>query len=122
MAGGSLMTKLKKGFEEFLRAGLVEGEVPRLYGAQAQGCSPIVDLLERGDDEIQPVVPKTIARSIAIGNPADGLFAAAAIRETGGRGGGGTGARPGGGVTAPRPNTGGFPARIVRGTRGARPS
>ena len=84
MAGGSLITKLKKGFEEFLRAGLVEGEVPRLYGAQAQGCSPIVDLLERGDDEIQPVVPKTIARSIAIGNPADGLFAAGAIRETGG--------------------------------------
>jgi threonine synthase len=82
MAGGSLITKLKKGFQEFLRAGLVEGDVPRLYGAQAQGCSPIVDLVERGTDEIKPVVPKTIARSIAIGNPADGLFAAAAIRET----------------------------------------
>jgi len=82
MAGGSLITKLNKGFHEFLRAGLVEGETPRLYGAQAQGCSPIVDLIQRGEDEIRPVVPKTIARSIAIGNPADGLFAAAAIRES----------------------------------------
>jgi len=82
MAGGSLITKLNKGFHDVLRAELVEGEAPRLYGAQAQGCSPIVDLVERGEDQIRPVIPKTIARSIAIGNPADGLFAAAAIRES----------------------------------------
>jgi threonine synthase len=84
MAGGSLVTKLRKGFAEFLAAGLVEGPPPRLFGAQAAGCAPIVRLVERGDDEIVPEVPHTIARSIAIGNPADGVRAAQAIRETGG--------------------------------------
>jgi threonine synthase len=84
MAGGSLVTKLRKGFKEFLDAGLVEGDVPRLFGAQAAGCAPIVRLLERGDERIVPEIPNTIARSIAIGNPADGLFAAKAMRETGG--------------------------------------
>ncbi len=84
MAGGSLVTKLDKGFHEFLDAGLVGGRSPRVYGAQAAGCSPIVDLVERGGDRIEPVVPRTIARSIAIGNPADGRFAAAAIRASGG--------------------------------------
>lgn len=84
MAGGSLVTKLKKGFQEFRDARLVDGELPRLYGAQASGCAPIVRLLERNDDRIIPEHPNTIARSIAIGNPADGLFAARAMRETGG--------------------------------------
>jgi threonine synthase len=84
MAGGSLISKLDKGFHEFLGAGLVEGRAPRMYGAQAAGCSPIVNLVERGGDAIEPVVPRTIARSIAIGNPADGRFAARAIRESGG--------------------------------------
>jgi threonine synthase len=84
MAGGSLLTKLHKGFEEFRSAGLVAGDSPRLYGAQAGGCSPIVDLVERGGDTIQPVIPNTIARSLAIGNPADGSFAAKAIRRSGG--------------------------------------
>ena len=89
MAGGSLLTKLEKGFREFTDAGLVSGTAPRLYGAQATGCSPIVNLVERGGDTIEPVIPSTIARSIAIGNPADGRFAASAIRRTGrlGRGG-----------------------------------
>lgn len=82
MAGGSLLTKLRKGFGEFTEAGLVQGNAPRLYGAQASGCAPIVRLVERGDERIVPEVPNTIARSIAIGNPADGLFAAKAIRET----------------------------------------
>ena len=85
MAGGSLLTKLHKGFGEVAAAGLATGPAPRLYGAQAAGCSPIVDLFERGGDAIRPVVPDTIARSIAIGNPADGRFAAAAIRASGGR-------------------------------------
>jgi threonine synthase len=84
MAGGSLLTKLGKGFGEFRDAGLVAGNVPRLYGAQAAGCAPIVHLLERGGDTIEPELPQTICRSLAIGNPADGLFAARAMRETGG--------------------------------------
>src|SRR5689334_7355882 len=84
MAGGSLVTKLEKGFKEFIAAGLVSGRLPRLYGTQASGCSPIVNLVESGASEITPVMPNTIARSIAIGNPADGLFAAKAMRSTGG--------------------------------------
>jgi threonine synthase len=84
MAGGSLISKLAKGFGEFLKAGLVSGASPRLYGGQADGCAPIVRLVERGGESIEPVVPNTIARSIAIGNPADGRFAAGAIRSTGG--------------------------------------
>jgi threonine synthase len=86
MAGGSLLTKLKKGFGEFLDAGLVSGTSPRLYGAQASGCAPIVRLLESGGETIVPEVPNTIARSIAIGNPADGFFAARAMRDSGGWG------------------------------------
>ncbi len=84
MAGGSLVTKLDKGFHELAAAGLVQGASPRVYGAQAAGCSPIVNLVERGGDAIEPVVPRTIARSIAIGNPADGAHAAKAIRASGG--------------------------------------
>jgi len=84
MAGGSLLTKLEKGFREFTEAGLVSGTPPRLYGAQASGCAPIVHLVEGGGEHIAPVVPRTIARSLAIGNPADGRFAAAAIRATSG--------------------------------------
>ena len=84
MAGGSLITKLAKGFGEFLKAGLVSGGFPRLYGTQANGCAPIVRLVEQGGEAIEPVIPNTIARSIAIGNPADGRFAANAIRSTGG--------------------------------------
>lgn len=84
MAGGSLVTKLRKGFGEFRDAGLVDGPLPRLFGAQASGCAPIVRLVERGDNELVPEIPHTIARSIAIGNPADGRYAARVIRETGG--------------------------------------
>jgi threonine synthase len=84
MAGGSLVTKLRKGFAEVVSAELASGASPRLYGAQAEGCAPIVRLFERGDDRIVPEVPNTIARSIAIGNPADGPFAVRAMRESGG--------------------------------------
>jgi threonine synthase len=84
MAGGSLVTKLRKGFREFTEAGLISGQSPRIYGAQAAGCQPIVNLVERDLDKIEPVIPNTIARSIAIGNPADGMFAKRAIVETGG--------------------------------------
>ena len=84
MAGGSLVTKLRKGFREFTAAGLVSGGQPRVFGAQAAGCAPIVQLVHDNADTITPVVPKTIARSIAIGNPADGVFAKRAILESGG--------------------------------------
>lgn len=84
MAGGALVTKLRRGFEEFRAAGLAAGPLPRLYGAQAAGCAPIVRLVERGDGGIQPELPSTIARSLAIGSPADGLTAARAIADTGG--------------------------------------
>ena len=84
MAGGSVVTKLRKGFGEVVSAELATGAPPRLFGAQAEGCAPIVRLFERGGDRIVPEVPNTIARSIAIGNPADGLFAVKAMRESGG--------------------------------------
>jgi threonine synthase len=84
MAGGALVTKLHRGFQEFQGAGLTEGTLPRLYGAQAAGCAPIVRRVERGHGAITPEIPSTIARSLAIGNPADGLTAARAIADTGG--------------------------------------
>jgi len=84
MAGGSLVSKLGKGFHEITHAGLATGTPPRIYGTQAAGCSPIVNLVHSGDEQITPVVPNTIARSIAIGNPADGVFARQAILGSGG--------------------------------------
>ncbi|MGQ0648869.1 MAG: threonine synthase [Gemmatimonadaceae bacterium] len=84
MAGGSLVTKLRKGFGEFIDAGLVDASLPRVYGTQASGCAPIVKLFERGTGGIVPEIPSTIARSLAIGNPADGLAASRVLRETNG--------------------------------------
>jgi threonine synthase len=84
MAGGSLVTKLRRGFAEIADAELAQGTVPRLYGAQASGCAPIARLVQSGGTELVPELPQTIARSIAIGNPADGRYAAKAIHETGG--------------------------------------
>jgi threonine synthase len=84
MAGGSLLTKLRKGFREFLGAGLVTDSIPRLFGTQAAGCAPIVRLVQEKTEVIHPVIPNTIARSLAIGSPADGIFASRAINETGG--------------------------------------
>jgi len=86
MAGGALVTKLHRGFRDFSDAGLFDGPLPRLHGAQAEGCAPIVRLVERGGGRIEPEIPSTIARSLAIGNPADGLTAARAITETNGWG------------------------------------
>jgi threonine synthase len=83
MAGGSLVTKLRKGFAEFTKAGLVTGSAPRVFGAQASGCAPIARLVQNGG-ELVPETPHTIARSIAIGSPADGRYAARAIIESGG--------------------------------------
>ena len=84
MAGGSLVTKLHNGFGEFLADGLVTGPMPRVFGAQASGCAPIVRLVERGTGGIEPETPNTVARSIAIGNPMDGTGAARTIETSGG--------------------------------------
>lgn len=84
MAGGSLVSRLARGFREFIDAGLVRGPAPRLYGAQAAGCAPIVRMVHDDSDDVVPVRPRTVARSIAIGNPADGRRARTAIVESGG--------------------------------------
>lgn len=84
MAGGSLISKVQRGFGEFTDARIVQGKLPRLYGAQAAGCAPIVHMVHDNRDNVRAVVPDTVARSIAIGNPADGAFARRAILETGG--------------------------------------
>ena len=85
MAGGSLITKIYKGLKELERLALLEDEArTRLYGAQAVGCNPIAAAVKRGSCDIQPVKPSTIAKSLAIGNPADGYHAAGLIAQTGG--------------------------------------
>ncbi len=84
MAGGSLITKIWKAFKEFKSLGLVEGEPAKIYGAQATGCAPIVTAVKEGSELIRPVMPDTIAKSLAIGNPADGFYSARAIRDSGG--------------------------------------
>jgi threonine synthase len=84
MAGGSLITKIRKAFAEFEKLGLVSRNHSRIYGAQATGCSPISTAVKAGRDFIKPVKPRTIAKSIAIGNPADGYYAIKAILESGG--------------------------------------
>jgi threonine synthase len=82
IASGALFSKIAQGFGELTRLGLVDGG-PRLYGGQAEGCSPVATAFADGG-RVQPVRPATIARSLAIGNPADGDFAVAAARDTGG--------------------------------------
>jgi len=85
MAGGSLITKIHKGFKELERLGLLKNEVrTSLFGAQAAGCNPIAAAVKRGSSDIQPVKPSTIAKSLAIGNPADGYHAAGLIAGSGG--------------------------------------
>jgi len=84
MASGSLCTKIDKSIKEFAKLGLVEDTGTSVYGAQATGCSPISASVKQGTDLIHPVRPDTIAKSLAIGNPADGYYANRVIRETGG--------------------------------------
>ena len=84
IASGSLFTKIAKGFQEWLDLGLVEGDLPAFNGAQAEGCSPVAQAFEAGHDICRPVKPDTIAKSLAIGNPADGPFALELARRTGG--------------------------------------
>ena len=84
LASGSLFTKIYKGFQEFIQVGLVEDKHVRFSGAQAEGCSPIASAYREGRDFIKPVKPSTIAKSIAIGNPADGVYALDVARKTNG--------------------------------------
>ncbi len=84
MAGGSLITKIKKAFDELILLKLVDPKPVKFFGAQASGCSPISTAIKQYSNEIEPQRPKTIARSLAIGNPADGHYALKAITKSGG--------------------------------------
>ncbi len=84
MAGGALISKIYKGFNELAQIGLIPPAQTRFYGAQATGCNPISAAVKAGTRDIRPVKPNTIAKSLAIGNPADGYFAAGVITESGG--------------------------------------
>jgi len=84
MAGGSLITKIRKAFKELVALGLVADKPVKFFGAQATGCSPISTAVKGGASQIEPQRPNTIARSLAIGNPADGPYAIRAIRDSGG--------------------------------------
>ncbi len=85
-ASGSLLTKVWKSFREFREIGLLKELSTKVFAAQATGCSPIITAIKQGTDIIRPVKPDTIAKSLAIGNPADGFYATQVIRETGGYG------------------------------------
>ncbi len=85
MASGSLLTKIAKSYQEMIDTGLVDGTPFAVHGAQATGCNPISDAFRRGTDLVQPVPkPQTIAKSLAIGTPADGYYAIQTIRKSGG--------------------------------------
>lgn len=86
MAGGSLISKVNKAFEDLKKLGWVEPAGTKIFGAQATGCSPITTAAKKGDPEIEPQKPHTIAKSLAIGNPADGPFAVKTILASGGAG------------------------------------
>jgi threonine synthase len=84
-AGGTILPKVARAFEELRQLGLVQGQ-SKIYSAQAAGCSPVINALHKGTDLLTPVKPNTIAKSIAIGNPADGFYVLKAVRESGGWG------------------------------------
>ncbi len=84
IASGSQFTKVAKGFSQFLELGLIEGPAPVLFGAQATGCSPVATAFAEGADVVTPQRPHTIARSLAIGNPADGPYVLDELRARGG--------------------------------------
>ncbi len=84
-ASGAQLVKIDKAFRELIATDLVEESPYRVYGAQATGCSPIAAAFRAGHDVVQPVRPATIAKSLAIGNPADGPYVLDVVRRTGGR-------------------------------------
>ena len=85
-AGGTILPKVYKAYQELIELGLVENNSPRIYSAQAAGCNPVVTAIHKGVDIIEPQKPNTIAKSIAIGNPADGYYVYQAVKESGGWG------------------------------------
>ena len=86
VAGGTLLPRILRGFEEFKELGLVSGELPKIHAAQPAGSSPVLNAIEAGLDFPEPVRPQTIAKSLAIGNPADGFQVIASLKRTGGSG------------------------------------
>ena len=84
IASGSLFTKIARGFQEWIDVGLLDGKLPVFNGAQAEGCSPVATAFADGQDFCRPVKPDTIAKSLAIGNPADGPYALELARASGG--------------------------------------
>ena len=86
VAGGTLLPRIARGFRELKEVGLVEGDLPVIHAAQAAGSAPVIRALESGDEYPEPVKPDTIARSIAIGNPADGYQVLRTVRQSGGSG------------------------------------
>ena len=86
VAGGTLLPRIVRGLRELREVGLVDGDLPKVYAAQAAGCAPVVNALEAGLEHPEPVRPDTIAKSIAIGNPADGYQVIQSVRSTGGAG------------------------------------
>jgi threonine synthase len=85
-AGGTILPKIYKAYQELVKLGLVEDTKPKIYSAQAAGCNPVVTAIQKGSDIIEPQKPNTIAKSIAIGNPADGYYAYRAAKDSGGYG------------------------------------
>lgn len=85
-AGGTILPKIYKAYQEFIELGLVEDTKPKIYSAQASGCNPVVTAIHKGSDIIEPQKPNTIAKSIAIGNPADGYYAYKVVQDSGGWG------------------------------------
>ncbi len=86
VASGSMLTKIHKGFKELVETEHIRSQKVSMHGVQPEGCAPVVNSFLRGSELIQPVIPATVAKSLAIGDPADGLYALRIIRETGGRG------------------------------------
>ena len=86
VAGGTLLPRIARGLRELRQIGLVSGELPKIHAAQAAGCAPVVHALESGAEHPEVVKPNTIAKSIAIGNPADGYQVLQTVRATGGSG------------------------------------
>ncbi len=85
-AGGTILPKIYKAYKELISLGLVAESQAKIYSAQAAGCNPVVEAIRAGRDLIKPQKPKTIAKSIAIGNPADGFYVVHAVKESGGWG------------------------------------
>jgi threonine synthase len=86
VAGGTLLPRIFRGLRELKTVGLVDGELPRIHAAQAAGCAPVVHALHEGLEFPEPVKPSTLAKSIAIGNPADGFQVVETVRSSGGTG------------------------------------